>query len=65
MWRSNGPVELESVTLANSRLSLVLSGTVPSQSNRHLRAISKPAVPALEEMSCLAYNFRQHLLMMN
>jgi hypothetical protein len=40
MWRSNGPAELKFVTLAKSRLSLTLSGVVPSQSNRQLRAIS-------------------------
>jgi hypothetical protein len=37
-WRSNGPAELGFDRLAKSRLSLVLSGTVPSQSNRQLRA---------------------------
>ena len=40
MWRSNGPVELEFVTLAKSRLSPARSDTVPSHSNRQPRAIS-------------------------
>ena len=40
MWRSNGPVELEFVTLAKSLLSLALSDTIPNHSNRQPRAIS-------------------------
>jgi hypothetical protein len=40
MWRPNGPVELEFVTLAKSRLSQALPDTIPSHSNRQPSAIS-------------------------